>query len=259
MLITLCMLASIGLWAASCTSATPVAVTATPSPVPTPTPTPQIIVEEISITNEDDIELAATLFTTDSEADIAVVLAHMGDRDLITNMISQGSWRAFARIVAGRGFAVLTFDFRCHGQSHCGSGGIGDPAYHRDVRAVLNYLDDLGFEHIVCAGASMGGTACVNAATERELAGLIIIASPIPRGVSISNDLTDPTMPKLFISAEYDHYGVTPQLILMHEQAPEPKELAIFPGEEHGTNLFHTESGEEFSALMLEFLEDLRQ
>jgi len=93
MLITLCMLASIGLWAASCTSATPVAVTATPSPVPTPTPTPQIIVEEISITNEDDIELAATLFTTDSEADIAVVLAHMGDRDLITNMISQGSWR----------------------------------------------------------------------------------------------------------------------------------------------------------------------
>jgi hypothetical protein len=44
----------------------------------------------------------------------------------------------------------------------------------------------------------------------------------------------------------------------MYELSPDPKEIKVFPGRVHGTDLFKTYLGEEFRELLVNFLEGLR-
>jgi hypothetical protein len=44
----------------------------------------------------------------------------------------------------------------------------------------------------------------------------------------------------------------------LYEQSPEPKQIKIFPGTVHGTELFETEYGSEFTELLVNFLEKVR-
>ena len=154
-------------------SATPVPPTATAAPTstatPTPTQTPQGQI--VSFTAEDGVKLAGTLFL--AKGDTAVVLAHMGIAD-------QKSWQSFAGHIAGRGFTALTFDFRCYGLSDCGKMGQSESLFTQDIRAAIRFLREHGLKRIACMGASMGGTACMNAALDEELAGMVVIASPAP-------------------------------------------------------------------------------
>ena len=91
---------------------------ATMTPVPSPTVTP-IPFETVTFTTEDDVRLAGTLF---GSGEIAVVMAHQG-----TYGADQTTWQPFARLLAERGYAALTFDFRGVGQSE-GVLGYGDLA-----------------------------------------------------------------------------------------------------------------------------------
>jgi pimeloyl-ACP methyl ester carboxylesterase len=226
--------------------------TSTPPPPPTSPPTAPPLPfqeEEISLTTSDNAKLAATLFS--SQGKVAVVLAHMGIAD-------QRTWRPFARTIAGRGFTAITFDFRCYGQSEC-SGGKGD-TLATDVRAAIEFLRKRGIEHIVCMGASMGGQACMSAALDEELAGLVVIASPaaVRPDKRFPEDLVSPDMPKLFIVADRDRYSeLTLVIPAIYESAPAPKELKTFASAVHGTELFKTEYGNEFRELLVNFLEKL--
>ena len=229
--------------------------TATPAPTETPTPVPtvQFSIETISLTTEDDIELAGTFFL--SERDTAVVLAHMaGPND-------QQNWVPFAKSIARRGFTAITFDFRCYGQSECGSDGeSGAILLSRDLGAAIGFLREQEFQRIVCIGASMGGRGCVNVAFEEELAGLVIVAGTGSSHPDRQNleDFVSPDMPKLFIVSENDHTtGRTQSMTLLYESTPEPKIFKTFPGTAHGTELFKSEYGSEFRSAMLDFLEEL--
>lgn len=244
---------------AGCTPAEPVVVTATPSPVPTAVPTPQVDVEGVHFAAEDDIELYGRLFTSDlsTGSNLGLVLAHMGDPDLVSGVTNQTGWESFARAAAARGYTTLTFDFRCHGLSACGPEGRGEHYLLRDMRAALALLQDRGFERIVCMGASMGGTACGNVAMETELAGLVIIASTTPREHSFPDDLVNPHIPKLFVVADNDYGAVVVNTNQMYGYSPEPKQLATYASDAHGTNLFYTEYGTEFHELLMDFLDGL--
>jgi pimeloyl-ACP methyl ester carboxylesterase len=209
-------------------------------------------VEEVSIITTDDVKLAGMVFR--GGKDVAVVLAHMGIAD-------QTSWQSFAKLISARGFTALTFDFRCFGKSECGAAGRGDLIYAREMNAVISFLRGRGFARIVCMGASMGGTACLSAALEEDLAGLVFIASVAPQGRSkgFLANLVNPAMPKLFIVTEQDRYNaVVPMTTTLYEQSPEPKQIKIFPGTVHGTELFETEHGQEFTELLVDFLEKIR-
>ena len=74
-------------------------------------------------------------------------------------------------------FRVLVFDFPGYGQS------VGNFSYSKvnlDVVAVIDFLKERGYQQIVCMGASLGGSACWEAAIVRpELSGLVVIAAPI--------------------------------------------------------------------------------
>jgi pimeloyl-ACP methyl ester carboxylesterase len=221
----------------------------TPPPWAGPTPTPQVEVEGITVVTENDCKLVGNLYH--GEGETAVVLGHMGTTD-------QTSWEPFARVMADRGFTALTFDFCCYGESDC-HGGLD--VHLNDVRAAIGFLRDRGFDRIACVGGSMGAEACANAALVEELVGLVFIAGPQPTNVihkEYPADLVNPTMPKLFIVTDNDrYYQVVRDTQSLYEASPEPRELKVFPGNVHGTELFGTEYGDEFRQMLIEFLEGL--
>ncbi len=237
-----------------------VAACGTPAPPPptplrtaiaTETSVPRSHVEEVNFTTDDEVKLSGTLF---GGGETAVILAHMG-----TEGTDQQSWHPFARLLAERGFTALAFDFRGCGKSE---GYMWQAQLVRDVRAATEFLQDRGFERIVCMGASMGGTSCLKLALETEWEGLVVIASPMSLGrpTNVSRaDFPALTMPKLFVCAEDDRYGGLAEAATeMYKLSPEPKEIRLFPGIEHGTELFDTPYGDEFTQALLDFLEGLR-
>jgi L-ascorbate metabolism protein UlaG (beta-lactamase superfamily)/dienelactone hydrolase len=225
--------------------------TETVLPPTTPAPSQMPPGQVVSFTAEDGVKLAGALYP--ANGDTGVVLAHMGIAD-------QKSWQSFAGYIAGRGFTALTFDFRCYGLSECGKMGQSESLFALDIRAAIRFLRERGVKRIVCMGASMGGTACMNAALEEELAGMVVIASPAPlyMGKEYPKDLVNPEMTKLFIVTEKDRFAqVVPATYSLYDRSPGPKKLGIFPGTVHGTELFATQSGLEFRDLLTRFMEEL--
>lgn len=220
-------------------------------PAATPTPPPMPAGQPVSFTAEDGVKLAGALYP--APGDTGVVLAHMGITD-------QKSWQSFAGAIAGRGCTALTFDFRCYGLSDCGKMGQSESLFAQDTRAAIRFLRGRGVKRIVCMGASMGGTACMNAALHEELAGMVVIASPAPlyMGKQYPQDLVNLIMPKLFIVTEKDRFAhVVPAIYYLYDRSPGPKKLGIFPGTVHGTELFATQFGPEFRGLLTRFMEEL--
>lgn len=238
--------------------------TPTDTPIPSPSPTlppPELLltpttteieVDYIPFRTSDDVLLMGKLF---GEGEIAVILAHQG-----TIGANQRDWEEFAMLVAGRGFAAFSFDFRGYGRSR---GDINQKTYLiRDMRAAIDQLHERGYDRIVCMGASMGGATCIKAATEFDLTGLVAIASPLSQGEPTHTkpeELAELSMPKLFLCTENDRYpGLTETLIDIYELSAEPKILKLFPGEVHGTEMFKQPYGDEFTAELVIFLERLR-
>ena len=236
----------------------PLTSTLLPSASPMP-PTPTMLLanslsrnltETVTFATTDGITLAGTLFGKGSSA---VILAHQG-----TPGADQTTWHPFANLLAERGYTALTFDFRGVGQSE-GKLIYGNLAM--DVSAAVQFLQDRGYQKIICIGASMGGTACIRAAQDHVFDGSIILASTMTAGSGkdalrlTPDDLRNLTQPKIFISASDEYSIVVNDTKRMYELSSDPKDLLLLPGTQHGTNLFDTDAGEELSAVMLRFLE----
>lgn len=243
----------------------PATDTPTPEPSDTPTPRPTVDLELVltpsttveyevdymGLRTSDDVQIIAKQFGT---GDLAVVLAHQG-----TFGANQRDWEPFARMIAARGYSAVTLDFRGYGLSK----GDMTARYYliRELRALIDYLHGNGYDRIVCIGASMGGTTCLRAAVEYDLEGVVVIGSLWSNGepTQVTKDeLAALTIPKLFITTENDGYDVPEAIKSMYEAAQEPKQLRIFPGEVHGTEMFKQPYGEQFTAELLAFLEALR-
>ena len=217
----------------------------------TPIITVDYEVNYIILKTSDNVQITAKKY---GEGDLAVILAHQG-----TIGANQRDWDPFARMIAQRGYTAVTLDFRGYGHSK------GDPTakYYliRDMRAVIDYLLDLGYDRFVCIGASMGGTTCLRTAVEYDLEGLVVIGSLYTSGepTNITEEqLAGLTIPKLFITTENDGYEVPEAIKSMYNVSQEPKLLRVFPGEAHGTKMFDQLYGEEFTAELLAFLESMR-
>jgi pimeloyl-ACP methyl ester carboxylesterase len=218
--------------------------------MPQPTVTPQVTVENVTFTSQDNVRLAGTLF---GEGELAVILAHMGMPG-----VDQQSWLPFARLLAERGFTALTLDFRGRGQSE---GSLQTNLLVYDIHAATQFLSERGFERIVCIGASMGGTACMRAALDGDLAGLGVLASTLSNGDPTevtAFELQQLTLPKVFAYGGYDVILVISDMRIMSELSPAPKLVQVFPESAHATNLFNTESGEALTDLLVSFLEAIR-
>ena len=214
---------------------------------------PQDLVESVTFTTADGIHLAGTLY---SGGNTAVILAHQG-----TTSANQTNWGPFARLLAERGYTALTFNFRGVGLSE---GELSHKDVAIDMSAAVEFLHRRGYEKIACVGASMGGTACIRAARDYPFTGLIVLASAMRTGASDAEslnlspvDLERLTTPKLFIFANHESSLVVNDTRHMYKLSPEPKVLLSLPGTRHGTDLFSTDVGEELSATMLRFIENM--
>ncbi|MFG2902855.1 alpha/beta hydrolase [Streptomyces zaomyceticus] len=103
--------------------------------------------------------------STASVTDTAVVVAHG-----FTGSADRPAVRRAARVLAGRGAAVVTFSFRGHG----GSGGrstVGDREV-LDLSAAVRWARELGHARVATLGFSMGGSVVLrHAALDREREG----------------------------------------------------------------------------------------
>ena len=194
----------------------------------------------VVITTPDDEQLSGTIF---GEGEVGVVLAHMRGRD-------QTTWFEFARQAAAEGYQILTFDFRGYG----GSSGERDTALDIDLDAAVAAIRAEGTTRTVIIGASMGGTAVVNAAGELDLSGAVSISAPAEfLGLPALDVAVNVGEPLLVVAAE-DDQPYADAAVGIADRAP-ASQLILFEGNAHGTNIFDTHE-RELTNLLLSFLRD---
>lgn len=216
-----------------------------------PAPTPALAASRtITFTTADGIELNGTLY---GRGDTVVILSAMSDK-------RQDTWTAFARQIAAQGYQALTYDYRHFSAGQKMQDSVLDKAAD-DLRAAAKFAREQGAKRVVFIGASLGGLASIHAAHDAQPAAMVVMAAPFgpfPRLPSLQvaeTDLQALTMPKLFINTERDQIGFADDTQAMFEAAPEPKEIQIYPGSAHSTDVFKTDQAEALTQRLIDFLQ----
>ena len=203
------------------------AAQATPTPTLPPLPSvPTVKSTAVHFSTSDHVTLAGQLF---GQGKTAVICSHMldtGEEIWIANGIPQR--------LAQRGYMVLTYDFRGYGQSQ----GESDTSMNAlDLSAAVNFVRLQGATQLVLLGASMGGTASLKVAASMPVAAVVTLSAPENFGVAITEqDLQGMVGAKLFINSQDDTY--TADATFMYDQVRPPKEIHLYDGAAHGTELF---------------------
>ena len=178
----------------------------------------------------------------------AVIFSVMGD--------CTPGWREFAQLTAAQGLMALTYQWR-----GCRDFRLVDEDQNRsfvnDARGAINFVREQGAEKVILVGASLGGLASAKLAIESQAIGLVVVASPPAISqwdFEIEPADLDTDIPKLFITAEHDPTVPASATRQLYDLAAAPKEWQVYPGSEHGTDLFGAESGEEMQRRILEFI-----
>lgn len=205
--------------------------------------------ERVSIViAEDGVILEGRLFGRSNR--VGVILSHMQPND-------QRAWQPFARRLAQEGYAALTYDFRGHGASQ---GEVDYEKLDDDLREAVRFMTvDRGFETVYLIGASMGATASLVVAAQREVAGVVAVSPPAEfEGQNALEALPAVAEPTLLIASE----GDAPSLSFdeLRAQGGDNVEVELYSGSAHGTALFEPESGHAaaIERRILRFLDDLQ-
>lgn len=181
----------------------------------------------------------------------AVILAHMYPDD-------QTQWYQFAIFLSEMGYKVLTFDFRGFGESE---GQMNVARNYRDILAAVSFLQARGANNIYLVGASMGGTASLRAIAGPKIPGLravVTVSSPVEiLGLSTRPVIGEIRTPALFLAAADDGAAPT-NARWLYDNAGGPRELKLWPGTDHGTDLLYGPYGWEVQKTILDFLDSHR-
>jgi uncharacterized protein len=192
--------------------------------------------EAVTFEASDGVKLAGRIF---GDGEVGVVLAHMGRWE-----DTQADWYRLARALAERGYTALTYNRRgvCSGPGRECSGGPDDYATSwKDVVGASGFVRARGATDVVLIGASIGAMASLHALATRsvEAAALIEIGGVNHRsGYDFSRKQLEALEgDKLFVSSADDTYGAADAAREWHGWVREPKQLAILPGNAHGTDM----------------------
>jgi esterase/lipase len=206
----------------------------------------------VSFRSSDGLKLAGRVF---GDGRVGVVLAHMFPAD-------QTSWWAFARVLAPKGFTVLTFDFRGYcpgGVAGCSEGERDVAAMWQDVLGAVDFMMARGMVRVMLVGASMGGTASLVAAAQPSVPVVAIVALSAPQSFEgLTADRTvlgNVTAAKLFVAGNADPTGAANAAEAMYEESPPPKKVEIFTSSDHGTDLLTGNQSGRVQTLIIGYLE----
>ena len=203
----------------------------------------------VTIPTEDSTRnLDGTLY---GKNEVAVIFSNMGAQ-------RQETWGAFVQDVAARGYMVLTYNMRYWVTDTEVDGSLRDKAAE-DLRAAVAFVRGQGAKSLVLVGASLGGMATAKvAATEKPVAVVIMAAPMSANGLDFrveESEVTQITAPKLFIYSEDESKEISDGLKQMYDLAPQPKEIHVYSGTAHGTDLFDTEHRSDLIQRLLTFIE----
>jgi pimeloyl-ACP methyl ester carboxylesterase len=202
---------------------------------PSHVPEPSGASTAITFASADGVSLAGRLFGSD-EASAGVVLAHMFPSD-------QSSWFDFADRLAGRGYRVLTFDFRGYcpgGAAGCSQGEKRIADIWQDVQGAVEVLRGEGVTRVGLIGASMGGTASLVAASKdgEDIEAIVTLSAPTSfEGLEAGPEvLSQVTAAKLFIAGHAD-VAAADAVEVLYGESVQPKRPVILTTDDHGTDI----------------------
>jgi alpha/beta superfamily hydrolase len=145
---------------------------------------------------------------------------------------------ATAEELARRGMMALRFNFRGVGRSEGEFGeGVREVA---DVAGAVEFLlgrEDVHEEKLYLMGYSFGASVGLRQAEKYPgIAGVVALCLPLGNMSigSLQKDFWNRcTKPKLFLAGDGDHICPLPELRLLVESLPEPKELIVLEGTDH--------------------------
>ena len=209
-------------------------------------PMAQCADSDVEFASADGIPLCGRHY---GDGDLTVVLAHMRPAD-------QESWKPFAESLAAQGYSAFTFNFR----GYSPSGGDKDIGLiDLDLGGALDYLATQGVQQPVLVGASMGGTAAVKVAANRDVAGIFVLSAPAAiDGLSAADYVANVEEPKFFMVAEDDLSARTDGAAL-YDASNGERFYEVFTGGEHGSDLVYGRHSELVQGRIVEFLEQFTQ
>ena len=233
-------------WGIACASAAPKTATppAAPAASPTPAPTPRMPPLDVCVEPSDGARQVAfsgpkgeTVYGASvGSGDVGVVMAHQYFGSLC-------EWWPEARRLRDQGYRVVAFDFG-----------------HDLVDNVIGAAAELrreGSTKIVLAGASMGATASLVAATSIQptVAGVASLSGPaVYHQLSAADAVKTLTVPVLFMDAR-DSKDFPADARAMHAACPSAhKELLLLPGTDHGAMLLGYDVGDQARAALEGFI-----
>jgi alpha/beta superfamily hydrolase len=153
---------------------------------------------------------------------VGVVLAHERGRNLC-------DWLPYAHHLARMGFTAMAFDFKTY------AAGLVE-----SVEAAAGELRRRGVNAVVLIGASMGGTAVLDAARRVPgVLGVVSISGPASFGdANAAKGVKALDAPVLFIVAHDDSEFVGDARSLYADARSADKALDVLPGFAHGTGFF---------------------
>lgn len=230
----------------------------TPIPTELPTKTPVEVpegVELVMMKSPEGIDLVGYLREPEIPLDqgLIVVLAH-------GHTSSHKEWESFEDLLIENGIATMSFDFRGHGASG------GSDLFNNigvDVVTVVDSVRGKGYERIICIGSSMGGTACLVGAVEAQIDGLVMLSSEwkIRSGLVSKADVQALAIPKILIFTEQDVWTGPEWSVEGYQETAEllgePKQIYVYPGTSHATQMFFDDYGNEVLTILLNFVKSI--
>lgn len=217
------------------------------APAPQKAAAHQYVQQPITFRAQDGVLIRGFQFGNGRPGQPVVIFSHMWGTD-------QSIWFPLARLLAGRGYTAITYNYRGIG----GSGGRFVIANtYRDAVGAVAFATRQGRRPIVLVGASMGGTVSLKAAamSKREVDAVVVMASGLRfQGLDVHPYLPRLRIPKLFISGIHDQPFAT-SVRTMYRLTDGPKALRLYPTGAHGTHLFATRYGLDVRNEILTFVD----
>ncbi|MEE9277578.1 MAG: alpha/beta fold hydrolase [Dehalococcoidia bacterium] len=210
--------------------------------------------QDVELSTADGVTIVGDVRRGDSsQGGTWVLLAHQWPNE-------RRLWEPIADGFQERGYSVLAWDFRCHGESECRSESKSDSVQDnwRDWNAAIDFAVAEGATAIYAIGASMGGTSAIQVAAERdEIVAVAAISSPNRfKGLDALERFDQVTIPKLFIAGAGDM--AAPKFSQRFDaRAVGPSRLVVLDTDLHGNTLaVDEEFGPRVQALLYDFVVD---